>query len=32
MLKFSLDAGRSMPSKDKVKKLLEILDERLGPL
>jgi hypothetical protein len=32
MLKLGLAAGRKMPNKDKVQKLLEILDERLGPL
>jgi hypothetical protein len=32
MLKLGLAAGRKMPNKDKVRKLLEILDERLGPL
>merc|ERR1719444_461097 len=32
LLKLSLDKKRSMPSAEKVKKLLEVLDERLGPL
>lgn len=32
MLKLSLDAGRKVPNSDEVRSLLELLDQRLGPL
>jgi len=32
LLKLSLDARRAMPNAGNVRKLLEVLDERLGPL
>jgi len=32
LLKLSLDRKRAMPNADKIKKLLDVLDQRLGPL
>lgn len=32
LLKLSLDKKRAMPNADKVKKMLEVLDQRLGPV